>query len=116
MPFTAKPVQVEAAPDGQTLVIATSTGLVLTSAAHPLSASLPPGRYHRPSVSRDGRLLAVPRNGVEVIVVDLATGRVVRVLKKGGDQLERPFFDASGRLYVGRARWDGDLWMADLDG
>ncbi len=203
VPFAAKPVQVEAAPDGRTLVIATSTGLVLTSvdgaetraltsrpgdrepvfrgegevvfsrdgengtelmviavgggepvplgvqgahpapvpgssdvvyvvtsggsselmrwsgttrAAHPLSTSLPPGRYHRPSVSRDGRLLAVPRNGVEVIIVDLATGRVVRVLKKGGDQLERPFFDASGRLYVGRARWDGDLWMADLEG
>lgn len=80
----------------------------------PLSAALPAGRYDRPNTSRDGKLVAMAHRGVEVIVVELATGRVLRRETRGGDQLDRPVFDTKGRLYAAHTRWAGALWVAEL--
>jgi tRNA A-37 threonylcarbamoyl transferase component Bud32/dipeptidyl aminopeptidase/acylaminoacyl peptidase len=82
--------------------------------AKPLSAAMPPGRYDRPSTSRDGKLVAVAHRGIEVLVVELATGRVVRRETHGGNQLDRPVFDSKGRLFASRTHWVGALWVADL--
>ncbi len=82
--------------------------------AEPLAASMLPGRYGRPEVSPDGKLVALAHRGVEIIVLNRASGRVERTLTMGGDQVDRPVFLADGSLYVIRVRWLGDIWVADI--
>jgi Tol biopolymer transport system component len=89
-------------------------GSTATHQARPLHASLPPGRYGRPDVSPDGKTMAVARAGTQVVVFDLASGLVLRTVGKGGDEIIRPIFDSSGKVYVARTQWDGDIWLADL--
>jgi len=85
-----------------------------TGSARPLSKLFGPGRYSRAAISRDGRRVALARNGTEVVVADFLSGRIERSISMRGDQLERPIFLSDGKLYVTRTRWLGDIWTADV--
>ncbi|MBL8739812.1 MAG: PD40 domain-containing protein [Myxococcales bacterium] len=82
--------------------------------AAPLSPTLPAGRYGRLDLSPDGKQLAIPRNGTEVVIVDRASGKIARTLTMAGDELDRSIFAADGSLFALRVRWVGDIWVADL--
>ncbi|MBL8743154.1 MAG: PD40 domain-containing protein, partial [Myxococcales bacterium] len=84
------------------------------ASAEPLAATLPPARYGRPDVSPDGKLIALPHRGTEVLLLNRASGRLERTITMSGDQLDRPIFLSDGSLYVNRIRWLGDVWVADL--
>jgi len=84
---------------------------VATGATRPLADGLAPGRYARPSFSRDGRKVAIRRGAQEIAIIDIAPRRIdldVRLADEVGSVL----FDDEG-LVVDRVQWIGDVWVAD---
>jgi hypothetical protein len=84
------------------------------SRARSLSIELPPARYARPQVSRDGRTIAIVRGNQEIVLVDFPSGRIVRSEKFETEHLASPLFDSEGNLFAIGVRWNGDIWVADL--
>jgi hypothetical protein len=79
----------------------------------PLSPAMSRGRYRDPRFSPDGRRVALVRGDRELVELDAATGEVVRVVTpEPGDMLHTPSY-AAGNLIVLRARWQGNIWVAD---
>ncbi len=83
-----------------------------TRRSRALSPELVAGRYLAAQLSPDGKRAAVIRGPKELVEVEVSSGRVLRRIDAGGDQLLGCTY-ADGQLVVSRVAWRGDLWMAD---
>jgi dipeptidyl aminopeptidase/acylaminoacyl peptidase len=78
----------------------------------PLSRALSAGGYRAVAFSPDGGRVAVLLGASRVVEVDAATGAVLRSVDSGTDSFAALSY-VDGDPVVVRARWIGDLWLAD---
>ena len=79
----------------------------------PLAADLPEAQHERAAWSTSGARVTVLRGMNEAIEVDVATGKVMRRLDAGNDQISGVTY-VRDELVVARETWIGDIWVADL--
>jgi hypothetical protein len=51
----------------------------------------------------------------EIMEFDVASGRVLRDTKTGGDTVYSPVYTSAG-IFVIRVSWAGNIWLADAEG
>jgi hypothetical protein len=120
LPFDA-PRDPDGSPIEDKLVFVGGTGaesrlfVVEAGVVRPFAPSLQPALYATPTFSKDGKQLAVVRGRTELVLIDVATERVLRadVLTRGTPGY--PVFANDGSLYTNGYDWIGDVWIADVE-
>ncbi len=77
-----------------------------------LSTHLPPARYGTLAFSPDGQTVAVA-DRMEVVEVELATGKILKRHSAGADVLESACYSKDA-LWLTHGGWAGDLWLASF--
>jgi serine/threonine-protein kinase len=110
------------APDGQLTYVSYAAdaraGIIhirnlATGADRVLCPEIGAGTYSPVAFSPDGRRGAVTDYGRTVLVIDVASGRLIGRFNAGGEQVAGITYTQDGLLAM-RDLWNGDLWRADV--
>jgi Tol biopolymer transport system component/predicted Ser/Thr protein kinase len=85
-----------------------------TGSRRPLSARLPVGNYHSGAFSADGRTVAVVRDQMEVVEVDVRTGAIKRTAATPQHDELSGLAYVAGDLVTIRVPYQGNIWIADV--
>jgi hypothetical protein len=78
----------------------------------PLSPALARGVWNGPRFSPDGKRVALIGGSEDVVEVDVASGRLLRKARQELSYIMAVLYVAKDLMVV-RARWIGDVWIAD---